>query len=106
YVHLLSLGLIGATMVFLMTPAAFHRIVERGEDTERVHAFASVMILAAMVMLALGIAGDFYVVLHKVLHSQALALLFAGLAVAFLYGLWFGLTTALKARRAITRPAR
>jgi len=101
YVHLLSLGLIGATMVFLMTPAAFHRIVERGEDTERVHAFASVMILAAMVMLALGIAGDFYVVLHKVLQSQALAILIAGLAVAFLYGLWFGLTTVLRARRTL-----
>jgi hypothetical protein len=32
-----------------------------------VHRFSSAMVLAAMVPLALGIAGDFYVVLAKVL---------------------------------------
>jgi len=102
YVHLASLGLIGATIVFLMAPAAFHRIVESGEDTERIHTFASAMVLAAMVTLALGIAGDVYVVLEKVTERQPLAILLAGVAVAFFYGLWFGLTTALRARRALT----
>lgn len=109
YVHLVCLGLIGLSIVFLMAPAAFHRIVERGEDTERMHAFASVMVLAAMVPLALGIAGDFYVVLDKVLKSQSLAILLAGASVLFFFGLWFGLTTALRGRRqteAATRPAR
>ncbi len=104
-IHLACLGLIGISIVFLMAPAAFHRIVERGEDTERIHTFAGSMVLAAMVTLALGIAGDFYVVLEKVLRQQAVAILLAGIAVAFFFGLWFGLTTALKARLA-TLPAR
>jgi hypothetical protein len=98
YVHLICLGLIALSIVFLMAPTAFHRIVEQGEDTERLHAFASAMVLGAMVPLALGIAGDFYVVLDKVLKSQSLAILFAGITVAFFYGLWFGLTTAVRAR--------
>jgi hypothetical protein len=98
YVHLVCLGLIGLSIVLLMAPAAFHRIVESGENTERLHAFASTMVLAAMVPLALGIAGDFYVVLQKVLHSQQLAIMFAGIAVAFFFGMWFGLTTAVRSR--------
>jgi hypothetical protein len=100
YVHLASLALIGLSIVFLMAPAAYHRIVEGGEDTPRVHSFASAMILAAMFTLGLGIAGDFYLVLEKVLKSQALAVFAAGLAVAFFYGLWFGFTAAVRARKA------
>ena len=33
YIHMLSLGIMGLTVILLMTPAAHHRIVERGEDT-------------------------------------------------------------------------
>lgn len=100
YVHLASLALIALSIVFLMAPAAFHRIVEDGEHTPRVHSFASIMILAAMFTLGLGIAGDFYLVLEKVLKSQAIAIFAAGVAVAFFYGLWFGFTAAVRARKA------
>jgi hypothetical protein len=96
YVHLGSLALLAASMVFLMAPAAFHRIVERGEDTERLHRFSSVMILTAMVPLGFGLAGDFYVVLEKVIGSPSLS---AGLAIAslvFFFGLWFGVTYAIR----------
>jgi hypothetical protein len=96
YLHLASLGLLASSMVFLMAPAAFHRIVERGEDTERLHRFSSAMILTAMVPLGLGLAADFYVVLQKVLDSPALS---AGLAVTsllFFFGLWFGVTHAIR----------
>ena len=98
YVHLVSLGLLAVTIVLLMAPAAFHRIVERGEDTERVHRFASVMVLSAMVPLALGIAGDFYLVLEKVLDAPMLAIGLAGVSLVFFFGLWFGLTLAMRAR--------
>ena len=50
YVHLGSLCLLAVSIVFLMSPAAFHRIVERGEDTERLYRFSSVMLLAAMLL--------------------------------------------------------
>src|SRR6266851_8954061 len=98
YVHLSSLALLAASMVFLMAPAAFHRIVERGEDTERLHRFSSVMVLSAMVPLALGIAGDFYVVLAKVLDSTSVAVALAAASLVFFVGLWFGLTFAVRLR--------
>src|SRR5436305_7099600 len=45
YVHLACLMLIGLSIVCLMAPAAVHRIVERGEDIERIHTFARAMVL-------------------------------------------------------------
>jgi hypothetical protein len=98
YVHLASLMLLAMSIVFLMSPAAFHRIVERGEDSERLHRFSSAMVLAALVPLAIGIAGDFYVVANKVLNDQGVALALAGASLLFFFALWFGLTLALRAR--------
>jgi hypothetical protein len=97
-VHLGSLVAIAASIVLLMAPAAFHRIVERGEDTERVRNFSSVTVLWAMVPLALGIAGDFYVVVSKVLESTTIGAVLAGACLVFFYGLWFGLSFAVRAR--------
>jgi DMSO reductase anchor subunit len=92
YVHLASLALIALSIIVLMTPAAYHRIVEQGEDTEHFHRFASRMVLAAMVPLALGVSGDFFVVVRKVTESSAFAISTAGVMLVFFYGLWFGFT--------------
>jgi hypothetical protein len=98
YVHLISLGLIAVCIVFLMAPASFHRIVERGEDSERLHRFASAMVLGAMVPLALGLAGDCYVVVERVLGSSEVAIAIAIASLIFFFALWFGLTLAVRAR--------
>lgn len=90
YVHLASLGCIALAAILLMTPAAYHRIVEDGEDTEPFFRFASRMVLAAMVPLALGIAGDFYVVVAKVAASPPFGIAAAVLALVLFYSLWFG----------------
>ena len=100
YIHVASLWLLAATIVLLMAPAAFHRIVERGEDSERLHRFASAMLLVAMVPLALGIAGDFYVVLDKVFEAPTVSVALAVVSLIVFFGLWFGLTLAIRARRA------
>jgi uncharacterized protein DUF6328 len=92
-VHLLSLGFITLSIVLLMTPAAYHRIVERGEETEHFHRFASSVLLAAMIPLALGLSGDLFVVTRKVLGNRELAITLAGLTLLLCYGLWFGLTS-------------
>lgn len=73
-IHFISLSLIGLTVIFLMTPAAYHRIVQQGEQTERFHRFASNILLTALVPLALGITGDFYVVTRKVTESRRVSL--------------------------------
>jgi len=92
YLHMISLSLIAITMILLMTPAAYHRIAEQGEDTEAVHKVASGFLLAAMVLLPLGICGDVFIVFSKVTDSAVLATAASGVMLLFFYGLWFGFT--------------
>jgi len=99
YLHLSSLLLIGITVILLMTPAAYHRIVEKGEETEHFHRVASGLLLGAMVVLPLGISGDFFVVLRKVTESTSLAMVSAGLLILSFYGLWFGFTIYQRGQR-------
>jgi hypothetical protein len=93
YAHLISLCMTALSIVLLMTPAAYHRIVERGEETERFHGIAGRLLLAAMIPLALGVCGDFFVVTWKVTGSMDLALTSSLLLLGLFYGLWFGMTS-------------
>lgn len=92
YVHLASLALVAVSIVLLMMPAAYHRIVERGEETEHFHRFASRVLIAAMIPLALGVSGDFFVVVRKITGSSTSALVAAIVSLLFFYSLWFGFT--------------
>jgi multisubunit Na+/H+ antiporter MnhC subunit len=92
YVHLACLGLMALSIILLMAPAAYHRIVEEGENTEHFHRFASRLLIAAMIPLALGICGDLFVVVRKVTESLTAALVAASGSLLFFYGLWFGYT--------------
>jgi hypothetical protein len=95
--HLISLAGIAISTMLLMAPAAYHRIVEGGESTEPVLKFTSRMLLAAMVFLALGIAGDVYVVTDKVLKSAEWSAAAALATLAASYGMWFGYTLYTRA---------
>lgn len=99
YVHLVSLGLIALSVILLMTPAAYHRIVEKGENTEHFHRFASRILIAAMVPLALGMCGDLFVVIRKITESSLAAIVGASLMLIFFYGLWFGYTLYRRGQR-------
>jgi heme/copper-type cytochrome/quinol oxidase subunit 2 len=98
-VHLASICAIACAIVFLMAPPSYHRIVERGEDTERFHTFASAMVLAAMVALPLGFAADLWVVVRKQTESIAAANVSAIVTIVVFYGVWFAAMLALRARR-------
>lgn len=106
-IHITSLALVALSTVLLMTPAAYHRIVERGEETEHFHRFASRVLLAAMIPLALGITADFYIVMRKVTESAALSAIVAALLLIAFYGLWFGYTLYRRAQHthAVARSA-
>jgi amino acid permease len=99
YIHLASLGLMALTIVLLMTPAAYHRIVERGEETEHFHRFASKMVVAALVPLALGLCGEVYVVVQKVTESQLVSVVAALITLAVFWELWFGVTLYRRTQR-------
>jgi hypothetical protein len=92
--------------VLLMTPAARHRLVEGGDDTEAFHRFASRLLLAAMVPLALGIAAEFAVVIRRITDSMALAALGAAGATSLFLGCWFGLGAWTRHRLAAPRDRR
>ncbi len=92
YVHLVSLSLVAVSIVLLMTPAAYHRIVEEGEETEHFHRFASRVLIAAMVPLALGMCGGFFIVMRKIVVSSTASIVAAAMMLVFFYGLWFGFT--------------
>jgi hypothetical protein len=98
YIHLASLALVAVSIVLLMTPAAYHRIVEQGEETEHFHRFSSRVLLASMIPLALGVTGSFFVVLEKVAHSAAFSGAAAALLLALFFGFWFGYTSYVRAR--------
>jgi hypothetical protein len=89
-IHVLSSCFMTLSVILLMTPAGYHRIVENGEDTEHFEAFASNVLLTSLVPLAFGIAGDFYVVTEHVLHSVPLSVAMTAVLLAFFFGLWFG----------------
>lgn len=97
-VHLVSLGLLALSTILLMTPAAYHRTVEKGENSEHFHRFASRVVLTAMVPLGLAIAGDFYIVFAKVTKSEPLAIAATALLIVLYFGCWFGYS--MYARRA------
>ena len=92
HIHMMSLALMALSVILLMTPAAYHRIVEHGEDTEHFHTIASRLVLASMVTLPIGICGDLFVVVRKVTGNTSVSLVSSFLALAVFYGLWFGFT--------------
>ena len=96
--HLCSLGFIALSTLVLMAPAAYHRIVENGEDTERFHSFAGRMVLLAMALIGPGLAGELYVVLVRAGYPRA-AWGWAAGALAVFYLAWFGATLLVRRLR-------
>src|SRR5712672_1039898 len=91
-IHFASLLATTIATVLLIAPAAYHRIHEAGDDTEHFHLVASRLMLAALVFLRPGMAGDLFVVIANVTHSPVLASWVAGALLLAFYGLWFGVS--------------
>jgi hypothetical protein len=105
-VHAVALGLVALCVMLLMAPAAYHRIVYAGEDSQDMHRVGSALLTAATAPLALGLAGDIYVVIGKII-DPATGLGAAAFALLVLAGLWYGypLAVALNRREAPARRA-
>jgi ACR3 family arsenite efflux pump ArsB len=101
--HLVAVMLSVLAIVLLITPAAYHRIVERGEETEHFHAVASSLVLAAIVPLSLALSSDLAVVVWKLFASAALAAAFGVGTAAMFLGTWFGSTLRAHTRRRSAR---
>ncbi|WP_132250107.1 DUF6328 family protein [Methylobacterium segetis] len=98
-VHLIALGFLALTVIWLMAPAAYHRIVYAGEDTPELHALGTRFLLAVSVTLALGISADLGVVVAKVVASDGAGFFAALACLAVLVGLWYVHPALLRRRR-------
>jgi Family of unknown function (DUF6328) len=88
--HAAALMSVALSVALLITPAALHRIVWAGEDTEAILAIGGRVTILALLPLAMGMAGDSYVVLSHIIASAALAAVASLLVLLCLVGLWFG----------------
>lgn len=106
--HFAALGCVGVSAILLMTPPAYHRLVERGEQTEHFLRLASRFVVAAMVPLGLGMTLDFFVVAEKITDSPPLAIALSAGVLALFFGLWFAFPLWSARRRGVqpfTSPA-
>lgn len=103
WAHAAAMLLNAAAVVLLVAPAAWHRIVERGEETEGFHRVATRFVVAALVPLACALAIDLGVVVYRVSSSAGKSSATGAVALVVLAVAWFGLPLA--ARRATHRSA-
>ena len=66
YIQFASLSAIALSTIFLIMPAAYHRLAYEGEDSEEFYLLSGRLLLIAMFFLRLGVSGDFMVVCRKV----------------------------------------
>jgi hypothetical protein len=103
-VHAVSIGLVALSVMLLMAPAAYHRIVYAGEDAAGMHRVGSWLVTAATAPLAFGLAGDIYVVIAKIAGPAAGGAA-AVLGLIGLLGLWYAYPLAVAALRGSAAPA-
>jgi Family of unknown function (DUF6328) len=98
-VHTASVLCIGLTVLLLMMPAAYHRIVDRGEDTPDFDRFASRVVLASLVPLSLGLGSEGYVFIMRAFHDPVLAVAAGAVASVCLLAAWYLVPLAFRAAR-------
>jgi hypothetical protein len=78
-------------MGLVMTPAAYHRQVERGRVSRRFVDMSSTLLMLAMLPLIAGVCLDAYLIARLILKDQDLAMIVAAGTALLLAGLWYGL---------------
>ena len=99
--HIVALLFVTLTVMLLMAPAALHRIVYAGEDTEHVLNIGSRFVVGATLPLAAAVALDSYVVAGKALGSETLALGLGAISFLALVALWWIYPLAVRRVRAV-----
>jgi hypothetical protein len=91
--HLGALLCIALSTCLLIAPAAYHRIAEHGESTERFHRVASGLVLAGMGALAAGLSLSVWIVFETSTHSREMGVWAGASVLVVQLGLWFGWTS-------------
>ena len=89
YTHLAAISLVTAAVVLIMTPAAYHRIAERGMVSRRFSELGSKLIAVAMIPFAIGMSLDLMLITNIVTGSKAAASVALVVALATFVTAWF-----------------
>ena len=87
--HLVAIVLVTVAIALLMTPAAYHRQVDRRRATAEFLAMASRLVSGAMLPLAAGLALDIQIVAHLVTGERVVATALGAVVFAMFVVLWF-----------------
>jgi Family of unknown function (DUF6328) len=99
--HGAALLCVASAVVLLITPAALHRIVWAGEDSEAMLRTGGWVTVSALVPLALGLTGDAYVVFTRIFGTPAFGGTAAAAVASGLIGLWFAWPMAARRSRGV-----
>jgi hypothetical protein len=97
YTHLAAISLVTAAIALIMTPAAYHRIAERGVVSRRFSELGSTLIAVAMIPFAVGMSLDLMLITHVVTDSRPAATVALVVALGAFVTAWF--VIPLRARR-------
>jgi Family of unknown function (DUF6328) len=86
--HGVALLLVCLSVLLLMSPAAYHRIVYAGQDSAQFHKVGSWLVTLSTVPLALGLAADVFVVATKIWPSTSVPVMTAVFSLIFLVICW------------------
>jgi hypothetical protein len=96
--HFFALVLIALAIAIIMTPAAYHRLVERGSVSDFFIQLASRLIAAAMLPLMVALCLEVYLVGRMVDLSSWFSAALAGGLFAVFATLWFAFPFAMRNR--------
>jgi hypothetical protein len=99
--HGAALLCVTLAVILLITPAALHRIVWAGQDSEALLQIGGRVTISALLPLALGMAGDAYVVFTRIAGSSGFGSGAAALVAAGLFGLWFAWPVAARRKQCL-----
>lgn len=98
-VHAAGLGMMTLSIVLLLAPAAFHRLAFAGEDVPIVHKIGSILVTAALALLALGLGAEVMVAIGAMSGRLETGALMAAIVLLILFGLWYVVPLAIRVAR-------
>jgi hypothetical protein len=87
------------SIAIIMTPAAYHRLVEKGPVSNFFIALASMLIATAMLPLMTALCVEVYLLGRVILGIPWIASLVAGLLFVIFASLWFAFPLAMRRLR-------
>lgn len=86
--HGVAIVFVVTAIGLVMAPAALHRRAERDFVSERFVRIASRLVLSAMLLLAIALSLDIFIVAIVVGHDQSFAIILSLLSLCFFLALW------------------